>query len=470
MKLKFDVTADEFNIISNILASHLPKDCLVWVFGSRTKNKARFNSDIDLALEAKQVISAKTIMQLKEAFSDSILSYKVDLLDINNISDHFKTIVREQAVEFPTPQYKQYIPKLRFPEFKGEWEDKKLKHLCDVQTGNKDTQNRVEDGLYPFFVRSNTIEKINSFSFDGEAILTSGDGVGVGKNFHYINGKFDFHQRVYCLNSFKNNVVGKFIFYFFSTFFYKRVMKLNAKNSVDSVRRDMIVEMDCSLPSKPEQQKIANFLTAIDDLLVKLQEKKSLLTEYKTGAMQQIFEQKIRFTDDHGNPYPDWEEKKLGEVLEPIPSKRFQIQSTEIKEIGIYAVVDQGQNLIAGYSDRQDLLFTHVPVIVFGDHTTILKYIDFEFVVGADGTKLLKSKSNNLKYLYYNLIFHNVKQEGYKRHFTMLSEVYLQLPSLPEQQKIANFLTSIDAKIEAVAEQIGQAQAYKKALLQQMFV
>ena len=76
------------------------------------------------------------------------------------------------------------VPKLRFPEFSGSWEVKKLGELCKVQTGNKDTQNRIEKGKYPFFVRSNTVEKINSFSFNGGAILTSGDGVGVRKNFH----------------------------------------------------------------------------------------------------------------------------------------------------------------------------------------------------------------------------------------------------------------------------------------------
>ncbi len=106
---------------------------------------------------------------------------------------------------------KSKVPNLRFPNFLGEWEVKKLGEVCDVTTGNKDTQNKVDDGLYPFFVRSNTVERINSYSFDGESILTSGDGVGVGKNFHYINGKFDFHQRVYSLRNFKREYSGKYI-------------------------------------------------------------------------------------------------------------------------------------------------------------------------------------------------------------------------------------------------------------------
>ena len=98
---------------------------------------------------------------------------------------------------------------MRFPNFEGEWKVKKLGEVCEIKTGNKDTQNKVENGKYPFFVRSNTVEKIDSYSYDGEAILTSGDGVGVGKNFHYINGKFDFHQRVYALRNFRNGYSGK---------------------------------------------------------------------------------------------------------------------------------------------------------------------------------------------------------------------------------------------------------------------
>src|SRR5690606_26803689 len=98
------------------------------------------------------------------------------------------------------------------------------------------------------FVRSQTIERINSYSFDGEAILTSGDGVGVGKIYHYIIGKFDFHQRVYCIYDFDTVVEGRYIFYYFSEHFYPRVMQLSAKNSVDSVRRAMITEMPIAIP------------------------------------------------------------------------------------------------------------------------------------------------------------------------------------------------------------------------------
>jgi len=188
---------------------------------------------------------------------------------------------------------KIFSQELRFKDEDGnkfpKWEKKKLGEIADIITGNKDTQNKVDTGKYPFFVRSQNVERIDSFSYDGEAILTSGDGVGVGKNFHYINGKFDFHQRVYCLNNFKNQIEGKFVFYYFSENFNKRIMRMSAKNSVDSIRRDMIFDMLIDLPSLSEQTKIANFLSAIDEKINHTQIQIEKTEQWKKGLLQKMF-------------------------------------------------------------------------------------------------------------------------------------------------------------------------------------
>ena len=189
------------------------------------------------------------------------------------------------------PRDGETTPRLRFPEFRdaGEWEEHIINDFAKVTTGNKDTQNKVEGGDYPFFVRSQTVERINSFSYDGEAILTSGDGVGVGKNFHYIVGKFDFHQRVYCIFDFDECVSGRFVFQYFTEQFYKRVMQLSAKNSVDSVRMSMITEMPIRLPGFKEQQNIADCLSSLDALIAAQSEKLDALKTHKKGLMQQLF-------------------------------------------------------------------------------------------------------------------------------------------------------------------------------------
>ena len=171
----------------------------------------------------------------------------------------------------------------------GEWGNSYIGDVCKITTGNKDTQNKVDDGEYPFFVRSQTVERINSYSMDCEAVLTSGDGVGVGKNYHYIDGKFDFHQRVYCLFDFSENILGKYLYIYFSSYFYDRVKRLSAKNSVDSVRMDMISKMEIQLPCLEEQTKIANFLSSIDQKIEVVAQQIEQAKQWKKGLLQQMF-------------------------------------------------------------------------------------------------------------------------------------------------------------------------------------
>lgn len=168
-----------------------------------------------------------------------------------------------------------------------DWEVVKLGEVAEVCTGNKDTQNKKEDGKYPFYVRSNKIEKIDSFSFDGEAVLTCGDGA-VGKIFHYVNGKFDYHQRVYNIHSFIDNLIGKYFYYYFSFKFYSRVKRLSAKNTVDSVRRSMITDMPILLPALAEQQKIAEILGSVDRKIDILESKREKVVDQKKGLMQKL--------------------------------------------------------------------------------------------------------------------------------------------------------------------------------------
>lgn len=168
----------------------------------------------------------------------------------------------------------------------AHWELKRLKYLCDVRTGDKDTVNANEDGEYPFFVRSQTVERINSFTFDCEAVLTAGDGVGVGKVFHYFNGKFDFHQRVYMMNNFRF-VTGSFFFHYLSSMFYKVALEGGAKSTVDSLRMPLFLNFVITTPPKSEQSTIVSFLdreTSKIDALIAEQEKLLVLLAEKRQA------------------------------------------------------------------------------------------------------------------------------------------------------------------------------------------
>lgn len=174
----------------------------------------------------------------------------------------------------------------RLHGFSDKWAISTLTNHCKVGTGAKDLQDKNDGGLYPFFVRSQNIERIDSYSFDGEAILIPGDG-RVGEIFHYINGKFDFHQRVYKISNF-SGVDGKYIYYLLCIFFKKEVVKNTAKATVDSLRMPVFTGMKIFLPSLPEQQKIAQVLSTADAEISNLQAQLAKLKLEKKALMQQL--------------------------------------------------------------------------------------------------------------------------------------------------------------------------------------
>ena len=182
------------------------------------------------------------------------------------------------------------VPHLRFPEFSEEWERKRFRDVCNITTGNKNTQDKSDDGIYPFYVRSQIVERINSWTFDGEAILTAGDGVGVGKVFHYSTGKIGVHQRVYILSDFKCD--GKYLYSYFAGHFYNRVKRMSAKNSVDSVRMEMIADMPISLPSTEEQKKIGYLLELLDERIAIQNKIIEDLKKLKSAISKHLFARK----------------------------------------------------------------------------------------------------------------------------------------------------------------------------------
>ncbi|WP_416195723.1 restriction endonuclease subunit S [Selenomonas sp.] len=181
------------------------------------------------------------------------------------------------------------VPEIRFQGFHGDWEQRKVSDICSISTGKSNTQDKEDDGIYPFYVRSPIIEHSNKYLYDEEAVLTVGDGVGTGKVFHYVNGKYDLHQRVYRMYGFSDNISAKFFYQYFSKEFYNRVMAMTAKTSVDSVRYKMIADMDIQLPSKAEQDKIAKFLFSLDGLISLHQRKLSKLQQIKQAMLSKLF-------------------------------------------------------------------------------------------------------------------------------------------------------------------------------------
>lgn len=177
------------------------------------------------------------------------------------------------------------------PEWLGEkpitWKLTRLKYLARINTGSKDTQDKKVNGKYNFYVRSQKIEKIDVHTNEGEAILTAGDGVGVGKVFHYVDGKYSVHQRVYIFNQFKS-VLGKFLYYYLKSNLGNEVLNGNAKSTVDSLRKPLLNDFIVIYPDLSIQKMIVKFidskLSKIDSL-ISLKEKQIKLLEEQRQAM-----------------------------------------------------------------------------------------------------------------------------------------------------------------------------------------
>jgi type I restriction enzyme S subunit len=180
-------------------------------------------------------------------------------------------------------QHKGNVMDLDFRKVKNNynitWEQRKVKEICSISTGKSNTQDKIDDGKYPFYVRSDIVEHSNRYLYDEEAVLTVGDGVGTGKVFHYVKGRYDLHQRVYRCFDFSKNVSAKYFYYYFSKNFYDRVMSMTAKTSVDSVRYEMIADMDFISPRIEEQNKIVNVLSNLDNLITLHQHKYNKMKE-----------------------------------------------------------------------------------------------------------------------------------------------------------------------------------------------
>ena len=172
---------------------------------------------------------------------------------------------------------------------KAGWQEKPLGDLSFIKTGGKNTQDAVASGQYPFFVRSPNVERINTYSYDGEAVLVAGDGVGAGKVFHYINGKHDCHQRVYRVCDFNSEVLGLYIYRSLSELFPIYMERRNDKASVDSLRLPAFKEFLVHYPNIDEQKRIVGILDSIDGTINGLKSQLAKAQDIKQGMMSYFF-------------------------------------------------------------------------------------------------------------------------------------------------------------------------------------
>ena len=368
-----------------------------------------------------------------------------------------------------------------------DWRFSHAKELMNIKTGSKNTEHKSNDGRYPLFVRSQQVEHIDNYSYDCEAVLTAGDGVGTGKVFHYINGKFDAHQRVYVMSQFKG-IYGKFFYYYFKENFGYEVLKYTAKSSVDSVRKDMIAEMLIPIPLMGEQQKIVEALSDMDNLissLEKLIEKKEAI---KQACLQKMFPKEGESVPEMRLPgFTDaWEQRKLNEVVNVYDGVH---QTPDYKDSGVmflsvenistlksekYISEEAFQRDYKVYPQKGDILMTRIGDVGTPNVVEITEKVAFYVSLA-----LLKPTKIN-SYFLCNSIQSPLFQKGLKDRTLVtaipqkinkdeIGKVNIILPtSSQEQGLIGEYFRKLDHLITLHQHKLEKCKKIKEGMMQQL--
>ncbi len=250
-----------------------------------------------------------------------------------------------------------------------------------------------------------------------------------------------------------------------------RINRLNDSGAKAGLNLPTIRSIPLVMPPLPEQQKIAKILSTWDKAITTTEKLIATSQQQKKALMQQLLTGKKRLVNPEiGKVFEgDWTFSLFNELYKVANKKDTQVKSGDYLESGRTPIVDQGKSMIGGYTNNE-LIYKDLPVIVFGDHTRAVKWVDFEFAQGADGTQVLKSnKFMDDKFAYYALLNIDIPNLGYSRHMRELKERDFKYPkSKAEQQKIASVLTAADKEIELLQAKLSHLKDEKKALMQQL--
>ena len=399
-----------------------------------------------------------------------------------------------------------YTPQLRFPEFHDNWNPTIFGKYVEKHKGGASLKPKD-------FVKKSTCEVIPKKAIQSGGLLaldednptycsevffgdnlrnvvdssylitTLRDLVPSGPSIGYIvrnhiSNPLILAQGVYGF-ILKSGIDKEFLIQLSNRVDYRRLMqKIMVGSTQVHIRTQDFFGISLNLPTLSEQQKIAAFLTAVDTKIEQLSKKQALLGEYKKGLMQQIFSQAIRFKADDGSDFPDWKENKVDEFMEvtrgqvlAVPEMR-QVES-EIFKYPVYSSQTKNNGLTGYYTDY--LFEDCITWTTDGANAGDVNYRAGKFYC-TNVCGVLRSKKG-----YANLCIAQILNSVSRRYVSyvgnpklmnnVMEKIKISIPSsINEQTKIANFLSSVDSKIEEVGKQLDESKQFKKALLQKMFV
>ena len=383
-------------------------------------------------------------------------------------------------------------------EIPFNWIVRRLRYMCNIVTGNQDTQDNDPDGQYPFYVRSPIVEKSNKYTFEGPAILMSGDGAGAGRIFHMVDGKYGCHQRVYSIQDI-SGIDRRLLYHYMSNLFWIMIETANSKSTVDSVRLNMLQDFPVLVPPEEEQEKISRCLNdavpRVDNVISKthasIEEykklKQAIITQAVTKGIRCNREMKDSQSIWFGQIPSDWGMRKIKYI--------FKIQKDIAGEEGhtVLSITQKGikpkdlskneGQLAENYSNYQ---LVHIGDFAMNHMDLLTGWVDvskYEGVTSPDYRVFgLIDKDNYcsqyylylMQMCYTNRIFYGLGQgvSGLGR-WRLQADKFLNfsitVPSYEEQKEIANYLdqkcSAIDELIAKKEQYLSEIENYKNSLI-----
>lgn len=385
------------------------------------------------------------------------------------------------------------IPELRFPEFEGEWEEKKLEEILEFKNGINASAEDYGTGIK--FINVLDILENRYITYENIIGKVNIDDKKLGENeVNYGDILFqrssETREEVGMSNVYLDNRVATFggfvirgkkiseydpIFMnlVLRTDYVRKQMEMSAGGSTRfNIGQNELKKIIYIHPCIKEQEKIGNFFYKIDERIELQQTRIETLKEYKKGMMQKIFSQEIRFKDENGKDYPDWEEKKLGEVCEINTGKLDANAMVQGGEYRFYTCAKEFYQINTYAFDTEALLISGN-----GANVGYIHYYNGKFNAYQRTYVLDKFKADIIYIKYFldmnlKIRIERTKNAGNTPYITLstITRMKLNLPSLSEQNKIANFLSSLDKKIELEEEKLEKQREFKKGLMQKMFI
>ena len=376
-----------------------------------------------------------------------------------------------------------------------DWSMRRLRFLCFITTGNQDTQDNDPDGEYPFYVRSPIVERSHKYTFDGPAILMSGDGAGAGRIFHKVSGKYACHQRVYSMQNI-HDIDSAFLFYYLRELFPVTLEMANAKSTVDSVRLPMLQDFTVLLPPPAEQQRIVAYLDEqcgeIDRVLAKTREsieeykklKQSVITEAVTKGIRPDRPMKPSGIEWIGDIPEEWKVCRIKNAI-------FPLQRPVLEDDDIITCFRDGEVTLR--KKRREDGFT----ISFTEHgyqgvdvgDLVIHGMDaFAGAIGCSDSRgktspvvhVCKTLGNNRFFMYFlrSMAYGDILMDlsnGVRirssdfRNFSKLGVFGAIVPDITEQNEIVDYLDAkcaeVDHLIVKKEQIITELESYKKSLI-----